>query len=233
MNTRTHNTTGKVYMITGIDTDCGKTMATGLIAKTMISRGGRVITQKLVQTGCTGMAADIAEHRRIMGVVPGEDDLRMTTCPQVFSFPASPHLAAELDGTVVDIAAIDRSTAYLRETYDTVLLEGAGGLHVPLTRAYSTIDFIAERGYPLILVSGARLGSINHTLMSIELCTYRGIELKGVVYNLHPVNQRIIADDSRIMISTFLQTYYPSAFMVDIPVMHEHDTRLIDNLPDL
>lgn len=102
------------------------------------------------------------------------------------TYPASPHLAAEIDHVNIDIKRIHQSTEKLASLYDVVLLEGAGGLYVPVTRNYLTIDYIQEYKHPLILVSSSKLGSINHTLMSMELCRLRGIEVKYVVYNDFP-----------------------------------------------
>ena len=78
--------------IGGIDTDIGKTYATGVLAKALYNRGLKVITQKLVQTGCEGIAEDIITHRDIMGMPLQALDKDGTTCPYVFSKPASPHL---------------------------------------------------------------------------------------------------------------------------------------------
>ena len=93
-----------IVFVTGIDTGIGKSVATGLMARWLAQRGRTVITQKLVQTGCRGpVAEDIAVHRRLMGTGLLDVDRDGTTCPCIFAYPASPHLAARLEGRVVDI----------------------------------------------------------------------------------------------------------------------------------
>src|SRR5512145_376543 len=96
-----------VLFVTGIDTGIGKSVATGLMARWLAQRGRTVITQKLVQTGCREpVAGDIAAHRRLMGTGLLDVDLDGTTCPCVFGYPASPHLAARLENRTVDTAVI-------------------------------------------------------------------------------------------------------------------------------
>ena len=141
---------GKVFFVTGIDTDVGKSYVTGLVARYLKKRGDNVITQKLVQTGCEQFSEDIETHRKIMGVPNFKEDLDNTTAPVIFPFPSSPHLAAKLEGKEIDIRVIDNSTKILKERFDTVLLEGVGGVQVPITDNYTILDFLAERRYPVV-----------------------------------------------------------------------------------
>jgi dethiobiotin synthetase len=207
------------YFISGIDTDAGKSIVTGIIARTFISDGVKVITQKFIQTGCTGLSEDILKHREIMGIAPQEVDRDGTTCPYVMTYPASPHLAAEIDGVSIDIRRIRRSTERLEELYDVVLLEGAGGLYVPVTRGYLTIDYVQEYGHPLILVASSKLGSINHTLMSLELCRLRGVEVSHVVYNEYPNDSELIKNDSITIIRSYLERHFPECRLLELPVV--------------
>lgn len=182
--------------ISGIHTDAGKSYATGWLAKQMKSEGQRVITLKFIQTGNSGCSEDIAVHRRIMGCGTLPEDRAMLTAPQIFSYPCSPQLAAEIDDRPIDIDKIDASIAALEQSHDTVLIEGAGGLMVPLTDDFLTIDYIDSRHLPVALVTNGSLGSINHTLLSLEAIERRGIELHSVIYNTHfdSSDPRIAAD---------------------------------------
>ncbi len=122
-----------IIFVTGIDTGIGKSVATGLMARWLAQRGRTVITQKLVQTGCRGpVAEDIVVHRRLMGTGLLDVDRDGTTCPFIFAYPASPDLAARLAGRVVDTAVIDRATDRLAARFEHVLIEGVGGVLVPL-----------------------------------------------------------------------------------------------------
>lgn len=208
-----------VYFISGIDTDAGKSIVTGVIARTLLQKGVHVITQKFIQTGCVGISEDILKHREIMGIPPQEVDRDGTTCPYVMTYPSSPHLAAEIDRVEIDVERIHRSTEKLAAAYDVVLLEGAGGLYVPVSRQYLTIDYIQEYKHPLILVSSSKLGSINHTLMSLELCRLRGIEVAYVVYNDFPNDSEWIKNDSITIIRQYLDEHFPDCCLLELPVV--------------
>ena len=179
-------TKGNVYFISGIDTSVGKTAATGAIAKALAQAGKRVITQKMIQTGCEQVSEDIEEHRRIQGIPFTEEDREGWTCPYIFSYPCSPHMAAAKDGRTIDLQVITQATERLRERYEYVLLEGAGGLMVPNDFQSLTIDYIRDQDYPLILVTSGKLGSINHTLLSLFAAEQYGIPVKAIVYNQYP-----------------------------------------------
>ena len=142
---------GKVFFVSGIDTGVGKTVVTGLMARYLLARGVRAATIKIVQTGNVGYSEDRDEHRRFMGRTLPEDELGWTA-PQIFAFPASPHLAAALEKRTVDTDKIRSCCGKLAERYDAVLAEGAGGLAVPLTPELLTADLAAEMDWPLILV---------------------------------------------------------------------------------
>lgn len=196
---------GAVLVVAGIDTGIGKTVATGLLARRFAEEGVRVITQKIAQTGCEGVAEDIVTHRELMGCGLLDVDLDGTTCPYVFRFPASPHLAAALEGRRIDLMAIRRSTFMLRKNHDLVLLEGVGGLLVPLDAELLFADYVRDAGYGLVLVTSPRLGSINHTLLSLEACVSRGIEVRGVIYNRYIHAEEAIAADTRTVIASALK----------------------------
>ena len=208
-----------VYFISGIDTDAGKSIVTGVKARTLLQKGVHVITQKFIQTGCVGISEDILKHREIMGIPPQEVDRDGTTCPYVMTYPSSPHLAAEIDRVEIDVERIHRSTEKLAAAYDVVLLEGAGGLYVPVSRQYLTIDYIQEYKHPLILVSSSKLGSINHTLMSLELCRLRGIEVAYVVYNDFPNDSEWIKNDSITIIRQYLDEHFPDCHLLELHVV--------------
>lgn len=206
----------RLYFVSGIDTDIGKSYATGMLARLWMKQGKKVMTQKLVQTGDSGISMDIQLHRKIMGIPVTPDDQNGTTCPMLFSFPASPHLAAEIDKREIEVDKIDQSTAYLRKKYDVLLLEGAGGLLVPLTRQLMTADFVAQRNIPMILVTSGRLGSLNHTLLTLESMERRNISLAGICYNYSAVADPLIEKDTLDYLKKYLADYAPKAWMIKI-----------------
>ncbi len=207
-----------VFFVSGIDTNVGKSYATGYIAAQWNREGIRTITQKLIQTGNEGVSEDIELHRRIMGCGLLEEDRSGLTMPEIFTYPCSPHLASEIDGRDIDFHKIRTATETLSENYDAVLLEGAGGLMVPLTRDMLTIDYVSEMNYPLILVTSGRLGSINHTILSLEAVKSRGISLKMLVFNGYSKeNDSVISDDTEKYIKNYLLNEFSGAEYVYLP----------------
>ena len=201
-----------VYFVSGIDTDIGKTVATGMLAKQLLQQGKSVITQKPVQTGCQNIADDIAVHRNIMGIPMQEADKQRLTMPEIFSYPASPHLAARLDGRTLDLDKIRNATQQLAAQYEIVLVEGAGGLMVPLTENLLTIDYIQQQAYPVILVTSGRLGSINHTLLSFSALKQYGIQLHSLIFNhIHDSKDETVAGDTLEYLKGRLKDEFPEA----------------------
>ncbi|KAA0913757.1 dethiobiotin synthase [Psychrobacter sp. ANT_WB68] len=218
-----------VLFISGIDTDIGKTYATGMMAKALMQQGINVITQKLVQTGVSvnsdsremNIADDIVTHRQLMEIALQPCDIDSTTCPYCYEKPASPHLAVKLANTVLDPEIITKSTQQLQENYDVVLLEGAGGLLVPITEQLLTLDYIVTQGYPIILVTSGRLGSINHTLLSLEAIRARGLTMHSVIYNhIHDTADNTdteIANSTIDYLKNYLAQNYPNANWLQLP----------------
>ena len=211
---------GNVYFVSGIDTNIGKSYATGWIAAQWNKNGIRTITQKLVQTGNRDFSEDIELHRKIIGTGVLPEDRELLTMPEIFTYPCSPHLAAEIDGRDIDFGKIGKATDTLRSRFDAVLLEGAGGLMVPLTREMLTIDYVRDMDYPLILVTSGRLGSLNHTLLSLEAVRNRNIDLKALAFNLYPEDEdSIIADDTQNYLKALLAKDFPEADYITVPVL--------------
>lgn len=209
----------KIVVITGIDTGVGKTVATGLLARWFKENGSRVITMKMVQTGCNDLSEDIVEHRKLSGMDLLDEDAEGLTCPYVFPVPCSPHLAARLHGSFINPDVIKSSADQLAEKYERVLLEGVGGLFVPLNDDTLLIDLIANNRWQLLLVTGPKLGSINHTLAALEAIENRNIPLLGLIYNLEGSRQADprIVQDSRIVFAEKLQKMGGTARICDIP----------------
>jgi len=159
-----------VFVVTGTDTDVGKTV---LAAALVAALDG--CYWKPVQAGLAGETdADIV--RRLAGaredqVLP--EAYRLTT-------PASPHFAAERDGVTIDVARLTKLPDAGGKR--PLIIEGAGGLMVPLTRTILQIDLFARWGVPVILCASTRLGTINHSLLSLEALKRRGIPLLGVAF---------------------------------------------------
>ena len=214
------------YFITGIDTDIGKTYATAMLAKTLQASGKTVITAKLAQTGCQGISEDIKLHRKIMGIDLLAEDIASLTCPYIFDMPASPHLAARSQGKTIDPQVIINSINQLQQSYDVVLVEGVGGLLVPLNDKVLSIDIVASQNWPMIIVSSPRLGSINHTLLTLEAAHNRNCKVAGIIYNMHQQSTPAITEDTKKVILAYLKKYNGNAALVELPTITD-----IDNPP--
>jgi len=207
------------YFISGIDTDAGKSYVTAGLAKFLYDAGKSVSTFKLVQTGCPdGNSIDIELHRRLAGMPFTAFDNAGKTFPAVFSYPASPHLAAELDHRELDFAAIESALAEVDAAFEYVLIEGAGGLFVPLTRELLTIDYALKQNWPLVLVTNGVLGSINHTLLSLEAAERRNMKIAAVVYNHMPGLDELIAEDARDYMRDFVRRHHRGTLWIEQPL---------------
>ena len=208
---------GTILFISGIDTGVGKTIATGAIAAQLLRDGRDVITMKMVQTGNDGFSEDLDAHRDMMGRRFPEDEQGLTA-PQIFRFPASPDLAGRLENRRLDLPLITRCANELASRHELVLVEGAGGLAVPLDPELTlAADYAAQQRWPLILVTSGKLGSINHTILSLEAARTRHIPLAAVIYNYAPDADPIIDRDTPRTIARYLQAHPLDAPIVTLP----------------
>jgi len=218
-----------VYFVTGIDTDAGKSYATGVIARMWNEEGTRTITQKFIQTGNVGYSEDIDLHRKLMGIPHTQEDKEMLTMPEIFTYASSPYLASKIDKREIDINKINKATKTLSDRYDAVIVEGAGGLMVPLTANYFIIDYIAAMDYPVIFVTSGKLGSVNHTLLSFEAIRNRNIKLHTVAYNLYPeMEDKILSNDTKEYLQMYLERHFPGTRFIEIPHIKDLDYCLGD-----
>jgi len=194
----------KAFFITGTDTGVGKTVVTGLLARYLTGRGYRVATQKWVETGARGFSSDVEKHLRLMGKNRRDAGpyLKHMSC-YCFRHPSSPHLSASLEKRSVDIGRIKKSFAALKKTHDIVLVEGSGGLLVPLTVRKLMVDMANDLGLAALIVAGNKLGAINHTLLTVEALKMRGIDITGIIFNGGRNTPRAILKDNPEIIRRF------------------------------
>ncbi len=206
----------KTYFITGIGTDVGKSWATGWLANQFIKEGKSVITQKFIQTGNKDMSEDIEMHRKIMNLPLLPEDIEHLTAPIIFSYPASPHLAAKIDNRTINLDVIKNVSKYLTSKYDVLLIEGAGGVMVPVSENYLTIDYIKENNLPAIVVTNGKLGSISDTLLTLEALKTREIDIYSVIYNPHFDYDKTISEDAREYIKNYMANHYPETLWMEM-----------------
>lgn len=192
----------KGIFITGTDTAAGKTVVTGLLARYLLGSGFNVITQKWIQTGCRGFSdSDLATHIRLMGSKANVlKRYQKHTLSCSFRFPASPHLSAQLENRKSTPCKIKKDFRFLCRKFDLVLVEGVGGALVPYDKKNLVIDIAKELDLPVLVVAQNKLGTINHTLLTIEALKKRKIKILGIVFNsIKREDRRILQDNPRII----------------------------------
>lgn len=175
------------FFVTGTDTGVGKTVVAAALLAALRSRGIRAAPMKPVQTGarlCRGelQSPDLEFCLRVNGVRP-DCGLKRRMAPHLFREACSPHLAARRASRAISVSGIKKAFQALHGPFDAVVVEGAGGLFVPLSRQSCMVDLIQALGLPVVLVARPGLGTLNHTLLSLEALRRRGLGVFAVVLN--------------------------------------------------
>ena len=174
----------KSFFITGTDTGVGKTIVAGAIAAAMLARGLRVGVMKPAETGCRDKRGELIPSDAIFLKKASVSDIPLDIiCPYRFSEALAPAIAAKRAGVKIDLRVIKRNFEHIRAKNDVVLVEGAGGLMVPLSGEKLYIDLASELGLPLIIVARAGLGTINHTLLTVAAARARKIKISAIILN--------------------------------------------------
>ena len=174
----------KGYFITGTDTGVGKTVVTACLTTLLKSRGEDVGIMKPIETGVDPECYSAANSdARFLIEVSGVRDSAEEVCPYRLKHPASPYQAARIEKKEIDPENILERFKQLQSKHSMMLVEGIGGLLVPITSRYNVADLALQMRLPLIIVSRLRLGTLNHTLLTINAARQHGLEVKGVILN--------------------------------------------------
>lgn len=174
----------KAFFITGTDTGVGKTIIAGAIASWHSTNGESVGVMKPAETGCRMkkgklFPADASFLKRASGSKAPLEDI----CPYRFAEPLAPAVAASRAGERIDIGSIKEIFRRIYSGSDITLVEGAGGIMVPLSGKYLFLDLAAELNIPLIIVGRAGLGTINHTALTYNAAKARGLKISAIILN--------------------------------------------------
>jgi dethiobiotin synthase len=169
----------RIIFITGTDTGVGKTVITAALLRSLLDRGINAAAFKPVQTGC-GQGDDDVQWVRAMA---GVDEDRAIRQLYRLALPASPHLAAREEGVVFDVERMIATIQELSKKHDTLLVEGAGGLLVPLDDRQTILDLIIATSAEVLLVARNALGTLNHTGLSLRELLHNTISIARVVVN--------------------------------------------------
>jgi dethiobiotin synthetase len=183
--------------ITGTDTGVGKTVVAGAIAQWFRDQNKRVAVCKPVATGCIkrreGLVSEDAEFLAVCAKSPHPLDL---ICPQRYYEPLAPAIAAQRAKQPLDWESINRSISIMSKDSDVIIVEGVGGVRVPLDEKNTLIDLISALALPVIIVARAGLGTINHTLLTFDVLRQAGAKIAGVVINRYPQGTADTAEET-------------------------------------
>lgn len=171
--------------VAGTDTGVGKTLVTAALVKLLRRNGVAAVPFKPIHTGCPHAQAAPDLDFVLAGVEedPGSLPPRDLLAPCRFRHPCSPHLAARLEQRAIDIARIFDCLRRLRRGGLFPVVEGTGGLMVPVSPYYSMLDILSAMSLPVVLVTRRSLGTLNHTFLSLALLRQRLIRVVAVVFN--------------------------------------------------
>ncbi len=173
--------------VTGTDTGVGKTVVASSLVSRFRAGGVDAVPMKPVQTGCRlaqgrPMAPDLAFCLNAAGLKPGRRDMA-DMAPYRLAPACSPHLAAKEAGVRVSLPVIERAFRRLSRAHEVVVVEGAGGVLVPLNDRNTMLDLMIRLGLPVLLVARPGLGTLNHTLLSLQALHGAGLTVLGVILN--------------------------------------------------
>jgi dethiobiotin synthetase len=189
------------YFVTGTDTGVGKTFVTAAIAQRACGAGHKVLAYKPIETGCTrGADAEyVGADQEALALAAGNWQTGALRGLYRFGLPASPLVAAAAEQASIDVLAVIEAVqrGVAGSGASVVLVEGAGGWRVPITRACDMGGLALALGFPVILVARAGLGTINHTVLSLEAIERDGATCAGVVLARRPDDDVAAAESNR------------------------------------
>ena len=192
-----NKTVTNTLFITGTDTSVGKTFVSARLLEFLKTKGIQAGYQKWVATGVDGgMPEDLALCLDTAGISPAPE-LVAQQVPYCFKFPASPHLAAEMENRTVEPELIVERYKALAAAYEWLIVEGVGGILVPLRRDLLLADLLAQLQPKTLVVARSGLGTLNHTLLTLEALRHRKIPVLGVVFSDSAVkeDEKLVQDN--------------------------------------
>jgi len=193
----------KGLFITATDTGVGKTLVTGAISRFLTRKGVRVGVFKPIATGCKlvreGLVSSDAEFLAHCSNSPFSlEEIN----PIRYHEPLAPLVAARLAGREIDWEELCLAYHNLTSKCEAILVEGIGGVMVPLEEGYLVVDMMAEMKLPVLIVSGSKLGSINHSLLTVSACQEAGLVIAGIVINSYNPEGKDLSEESNPKVIT-------------------------------
>lgn len=174
----------KGLFITGTDTGIGKTFVAEGLIRAIKAKGRSVCPMKPVESGCSLKKGELFPPDSVTLLkASGADEKLDTVNPYRLHNPLAPSVAAEIEGVKIEKKNIISGFKRLSKKYDITIVEGAGGIMVPIYKKYLFVDLARDLGLPLLIVARPGLGTINHTLLTIDAARNRGLDIAGIVIN--------------------------------------------------
>lgn len=167
----------KGIFVTGTDTEIGKTVIAGGLAAILKQAGANVGVMKPISTG------DMADAEYLKHAVQVDDPLHLIN-PISLQHPLAPSVSANIEGKQVDLSQISKAYSILQQKYDYLIVEGVGGIAVPINDDKLVVNLIKCLGLPIVIVANAGLGTINHTMLTVEYARQHQITILGIVLNM-------------------------------------------------
>jgi len=176
----------KGIFITGTDTGVGKTIFTATLARLLKEKGVNVGVMKPVTSGCSEREGNLISADAELLAWGAGIQVTAEVAPYLFREPVAPSVAAEMNHTRIEFSRILAAYHRLADEYDFVLVEGAGGLMVPLAGGLLVADLVKLLALPLLVVARPALGTVNHTLLTCFAARELGLDVRGTVINGYP-----------------------------------------------
>lgn len=168
--------------ITGTDTGVGKTLVAAALALHLKKRGLSVGVMKPIETGCSAGKESRSDAARLRSIIESEEPLG-AICPYSFELPVAPLTAAQLNDQPINLDTIRKIYRLLSSRYEWMVVEGVGGVYVPITTRDNVMDLVKQLRLPVVIVGRSGLGGINHALLTIEALQRNRIPLLALVLN--------------------------------------------------
>jgi dethiobiotin synthetase len=183
--------------ITGTDTSVGKTVIAGAVARILTDKGQRVGVFKPIATGCRRAWEGLVSYDTEFLADSANSEMPLSTITPVgYLTPAAPIVSASHEGRSIDFDSIAGAYKHICESSDAVIVEGIGGVRVPLTAEFDVLDLAVELDLPVVIVARANLGTINHTLMTIDCIRAAHLRIAGVVINGYDATKAGVAEET-------------------------------------
>ena len=204
--------------VTGTDTNVGKTLITAGLAALMQSLGYKAGVYKPVQSGAQEkngflISPDLAFVKKL-------DFFVETHCSYLLKEPSAPYVAAEMENTKIDLKTIEQDFNTIRQKCETTIVEGAGGLMVPVSQGLLMSDIAKKLDIPLLIIAKPDLGTINHTLLTINYAKSIGLDIAGVIINRYPQGTKNAAIKTA---PRLIEEYTDTSILGIVPYMHFFD----------